>query len=765
MKAPASEPAHKPERSRTARHVYPFAAIVGQEEMKLALLLNVIDSSIGGVLIMGHRGTGKSTIVRALADLLPQIWRASRCLYGCDPQDAANLCVDCEINFSRDGKLRRERGRVCVVNLPLGATEDRVCGTINLERAIKEGVKAFDPGLLARAHRGFLYIDEVNLLEDHLIDLLLDVAVTGRNSVEREGISVEHPSQFVLIGSGNPEEGELRPQLLDRFGLHVEIKTVVDVEQRVSIVELREAFERDPAGFRSSVENQQEALRRRITRARKNLQQVEVPRALLRQIAELCLRLNIDGHRGELTIARAARALAAFDGRKRVTEEDVRRVATLALRHRLRRDPFEPTDSGARVQQQLEELLSGTNKENERHAGDQINQAQQSLSEDNQSVSQDSSSPYSSSSSTSHDSASRNEEKTARSAGEKNSSQSNQRQDEQQIFPTLDARLPPETTGQSSEASDNQNAGRQNLTRHSARHQKGATRALPGATRGRYVRPVATKATGARLALDATLRAAAMHAGAESVWQKGNRAWAIGVREKRSRFAFSSSSTVAIAPGDLRYKSFRQKRGTLFIFAIDTSGSMAANRIGQAKGALARVLRQAYVRRDRVALVSFRQQRAEVLMPPSQSVTRARRILDSLPVGGSTPLAAGIACALEIAERAARQKAERICLLLFTDGRSNVSLRAQDFSERATRQRLIDEELEGLGAALKQSGVETIVVDTQNHFTSRDEGRALSNRLHARYVYLPQSVAFEKGIDELEALIERGRNVSKRIEG
>src|SRR4051812_30345909 len=256
-------------RPRTANAaVYPFAGIVGQSEMKLALLLNVIDPSIGGVLIMGHRGTGKSTAVRALADLLPQMTRARDCFYGCDPFDEENLCDVCFARLSSNGKLLGERGRVPVVELPLGATEDRVCGTINIERALKEGVKSFEPGLLARSHRGFLYIDEVNLLEDHLVDLLLDVAVTGRNIVEREGVSIEHPARFVLVGSGNPEEGELRPQLLDRFGLQVEVKTVTDLDERVMIVERREAFERDPEGFCSLMRRGQESLRRKLAGAR-----------------------------------------------------------------------------------------------------------------------------------------------------------------------------------------------------------------------------------------------------------------------------------------------------------------------------------------------------------------------------------------------------------------------------------------------------------------------------------------------------------------
>ena len=241
--------------------VYPFSAIVGQDEMKLALILNVIDPLIGGILIMGHRGTGKSTAVRALADLLPAISVVSGCAYRCDPKDEQSLCAECKGKTASGARRKPELATIAVVELPLGATEDRVCGTIDIERALTDGVKSFEPGLLARANRGFLYIDEVNLLEDHLVDLLLDVAVTGRNRVERESISIEHPARFVLIGSGNPEEGELRPQLQDRFGLHVEVKTEGDLTQRVAIVERREAFDRASEAFRLSFAPEQEQLR------------------------------------------------------------------------------------------------------------------------------------------------------------------------------------------------------------------------------------------------------------------------------------------------------------------------------------------------------------------------------------------------------------------------------------------------------------------------------------------------------------------------
>jgi magnesium chelatase subunit I len=340
------------------RPVFPFSAIVGQEEMKLALILTVIDPHIGGVMIMGHRGTGKSTAVRSLADLLPPIARIKGCLYGCDPARPEEFCDDCMDRVERGEKLAREIGSVRVIDLPLGATEDRVCGTLDIERALTEGVKAFEPGLLAKANRGFLYIDEVNLLEDHLVDVLLDAAASGSNIVEREGISVRHPARFVLVGSGNPEEGDLRPQLLDRFGLHAQISTITDLDQRVEIVERRERFDRDAAAFRGEFNSEQDRIRKRISRARKSLLTVDLPRELMIKIAQLCAELRIDGHRGELTLSRAARALAAFEGRSIVRPDDAERVSVMSLRHRLRRDPLESIDSGVRIQQAAAKIFS-----------------------------------------------------------------------------------------------------------------------------------------------------------------------------------------------------------------------------------------------------------------------------------------------------------------------------------------------------------------------------------------------------------------------
>jgi magnesium chelatase subunit I len=347
---------------------FPFSAIVGQDEMKLALLVAAVEPGIGGVLVFGDRGTGKSTAVRALAALLPPVKVVVGCPYSCAPDKPAGVCAVCAPGpatsasararpRAEPAKLKSVTHPLPVVDLPLGATEDRVVGALDLERALAQGVKAFEPGLLARANRGFLYIDEVNLLEDHLVDVLLDVAASGENVVEREGLSIRHPGRFVLVGSGNPEEGELRPQLLDRFGLSVEVKTPTDMQQRIEVVKRRDAFERDSGAFIAHWHGEDAKVSKRITAGRKRLGEVEVPDAALERAATLCMKLGTDGLRGELTLMRAARALAALNGDRRVTDEHLQLVAPIALRHRLRRDPLDETGSTARVERAVAEVF------------------------------------------------------------------------------------------------------------------------------------------------------------------------------------------------------------------------------------------------------------------------------------------------------------------------------------------------------------------------------------------------------------------------
>eukprot|EP01018_Ginkgo_biloba_P000156 Gb_27010 [translate_table: standard] len=339
------------------RPVYPFAAIVGQDEMKLCLLLNVIDPKIGGVMIMGDRGTGKSTTVRSLVDLLPEIKVVANDPFNSDPEDPESMSEEVRQKVQREEQLPVISTKITMVDLPLGATEDRVCGTIDIEKALTEGVKAFEPGLLAKANRGILYVDEVNLLDDHLVDVLLDAAASGWNTVEREGISISHPARFILIGSGNPEEGELRPQLLDRFGMHAQVGTVRDAELRVKIVEERARFDKDPKDFRESYLQEQERLQNQISDARELLPRVQIDHGIRVKISQVCAELNVDGLRGDIVTNRAAKALAALKGREQVATEDVMTVIPNCLRHRLRKDPLESIDSGLLVVEKFYEVF------------------------------------------------------------------------------------------------------------------------------------------------------------------------------------------------------------------------------------------------------------------------------------------------------------------------------------------------------------------------------------------------------------------------
>ncbi|HEX6182264.1 MAG TPA: magnesium chelatase ATPase subunit I [Pyrinomonadaceae bacterium] len=712
-----ARPVHKRSAKRAApRPVFPFTAIVGQEEMKLALLLNVVSPSVGGVLVTGHRGTGKSTAVRALADLLPSLNVVRGCAYNCDPSDADALCEECADALASGAGPGRERRAVPVVELPLGATEDRVCGTIDLGRALRDGVKSFEPGLLARANRGFLYIDEVNLLEDHLVDLLLDVAATGRNRVEREGVSAEHPARFVLVGSGNPEEGELRPQLLDRFGLCVEVETERDLDRRVLIVEHRESFDEDPSAFNAAREGEQARLRRRVVRAASKFAGVKVPPAVLRQIAELCLRLGVDGHRGEITVARASRALAAFEGRAAVTAADVKRVAPMALRHRLRRDPLEQGGGGARVERAAEELFGGEGEGSEAASGGgHVRRSPTDFDEPD---------APSGAGRVKHRGDSNDVGATPRAEPRADAPGSSDQHAKESVVPPVEVGLRPDAlprqtgaatiSGQQPSAPSRRRAG---------------TRGSTFTARGRYAGASSSKSGRSSVALDATLRAAAVQR---------------TTRDARTPVAdVHVGLRVHVEPEALRFKRFRARVGTLYVFLVDTSGSMAANRIAQAKGALAQLLRRSYVNRDRVALVVFREGGAELLLPPSPSASRARALLDALPVGGATPLAAGLLRALDVARRAGADDVRRVRLVVFTDGRANVPLAGKTDAPVPERRERIRREIQSLGASLLKAGVVSLVVDTQNRFTADDSGRFLADALGGDYTRLPQMFVSE----------------------
>ena len=337
--------------------IFPFTAIVGQEEMKLALQLNVIDPKIGGVIIMGDRGTGKSTTIRAIADLLPEIEIVKDDPFNSHLTDPELMSSEILDSLKNGVGLETDFIKIPMVDLPLGATEDRVCGTIDIEKALTEGVKAFEPGLLAKANRGILYVDEVNLLDDHLVDILLDSAASGWNTVEREGISIRHPARFVLVGSGNPEEGELRPQLLDRFGMHAEIRTVREPILRVQIVEERTSFDRDPQQWIENYKEQQMELRERLISAKNILPKVNMEYENRVRISQVCSELKVDGLRGDIVVNRAAKAYAAYNGSTSVTQEDIKAIIVLCLRHRLRKDPLESIDSGDKVRKVFNEIF------------------------------------------------------------------------------------------------------------------------------------------------------------------------------------------------------------------------------------------------------------------------------------------------------------------------------------------------------------------------------------------------------------------------
>jgi magnesium chelatase subunit I len=339
---------------------FPFAAIIGQEEMKLALQLNVIDPKIGGVMIMGDRGTGKSTTIRALADLLPDITIIKNDPFNTDPFSESLIGENHESDPEDKHSYETEEIKIPMVELPLGATEDRVCGTINLKEILSGGSSTFEPGLLARANRGILYVDEINLLDDHLVDVLLDSAASGWNTVEREGISIKHPAKFILVGSGNPEEGELRPQLLDRFGMHAEIRTIREPNLRVKIVEERISFDLSPQSWFEKYETEQIEIQNRIINAQNVLKKVTIRKDFQLKISQICSELQIEGLRGDIVSTRAAKALAAFENRKEVTIEDIRRTITLCLRHRLRRDPMESISSGDKVETTFQKIFGDT---------------------------------------------------------------------------------------------------------------------------------------------------------------------------------------------------------------------------------------------------------------------------------------------------------------------------------------------------------------------------------------------------------------------
>ncbi|WP_086730490.1 putative cobaltochelatase [Streptomyces carpinensis] len=601
---------------------FPFTAVVGQDDLRLALLLNAVSPAVGGVLVRGEKGTAKSTAVRALSALLPEVAVVPGCRFSCDPAAPDPSCPDGP-HEPGTGAERPAR----MVELPVGASEDRLVGALDIERALAEGVKAFEPGLLADAHRGILYVDEVNLLHDHLVDLLLDAAAMGASYVEREGVSVRHAARFLLVGTMNPEEGELRPQLLDRFGLTVEVAASREPDQRVEVVRRRLAYDDDPAGFAARWAAEETAVRRRIVAARELLPSVRLGDGALRQIAATCAAFEVDGMRADIVMARTATALAAWAGRTDVLAEDVRQAALLALPHRRRRNPF---DAPGLDEDKLDETL-------EQFSGDDGD-------------GEDDPDPD----------------------GPGGGGQ-----------PTPDAG--PEGGG---DASARPEAGEGGQPQASGSREQSAARAsepfrtkvlsVPGigegaAGRRSRARTEHGRTTGARrpqgaltkLHLAATVQAAAPH------------------QRARGR----SGPGLVIRRDDLRQATREGREGNLVLFVVDASGSMAARqRMGAVKGAVLSLLLDAYQRRDKVGLVTFRGSAADVALPPTSSVDAAAVRLESLPTGGRTPLATGLLKAHEVlrVERL-RDPARRALVVVVTDGRATGGPEPVALAGRAAR--------------------------------------------------------------------------------
>ncbi len=612
------------------RPLYPFTALVGQERMKRALILNAINPRIGGLLIRGQKGTGKSTAVRALANLLPDIEVVADCPFSCPPDSPEMMCDACRARLERGEELPRRRRKMRVVELPINASEDRLVGSFDLEQAIAEGVRRFEPGLLAEANRGFLYVDEVNLLDDHLVDLLLDAAAMGVNVVEREGISYSHPARFILVGTMNPEEGELRPQLLDRFGLCVEIAGLDDVEERIEVITRRAAYERDPAGFVAEWQEREDALAARIVAAGRRLSYVQVSRTDLLAVAELCLQMGVQGHRADITIVETAITNAALEGREHLLSSDLQLAAELALPHRMKRQPLEGTgldrEQVARILESTSSPAGPTGK------NDPLTSPPAPPSPETPQASEP---PQTILRGGSSDELYR---VGLRSGGV--------------VFRPSEV-FRPRRLETPTDRRARRLPGRRSLTRTRRRQ-------------GRYITSRLPDAYGLTdPAFDAILRAAAP-------FQR--------CREHDGR-------AIVLRRWDLRQKVRMRRARNVILFVVDASWSMAAEaRMEATKGAILSLLMDAYQRRDRVGLVVFQRETAYLLLPPTNSVELARRRLEHIPTGGKTPLSRGLLLGYRILEQVRRQNPEAMPLLvLVTDGQGNVSMTELPPMEEACR--------------------------------------------------------------------------------
>ncbi|RLF24109.1 MAG: magnesium chelatase [Thermoprotei archaeon] len=678
--------------------VFPFTAIVGQERAKLALILNAINPLIGGVLLRGDRGTGKSTMVRAFAQVLPEIEVVADCPFNCNPYNVNEMCDSCYERYMRGEKLPIEKRRMKVVELPLNATIDRVVGTLDIRRAIKEGIKALEPGILAEANRNILYIDEVNLLDDYIVDVLLDAAAFGWNIVEREGISVKHPSRFILVGSMNPEEGELRPQILDRFGLVVEVEAITDPDLRCEIVKRVEEFHCDPESFVKKYEHEEVRLRERIRRAREIVSKVAMEDELVKLVAKVCVELHVSTHRAEIITVKCAKALAAFDGRTRVELSDVKKALELVLPHRLKKSPF---DESQEVRELLESLDIKFRKNQYRGQYEKFRVDRQS---------------------TSHHSQGRGEWSV--SLGELL-----RQHHPVMVITTMPFYRDIPTPPQYHAPLDRIFKVRKDFDITSniyprIKQQRVGSRVGHRASRRSYIKKVGGK-MGVYItymvpkdvkkvddiAVDATIRAAVLRM--------------IGWKVK--------APPIKVSDEDIRERVRRRPVSHLIILILDSSGSMAAlRRIELAKGILWNLAKRAYIDKDYVSLIVFRRNHAKILVEPTRNYKRVMLELERVPTGGKTPLSHALLEAYRLIKREKiKNKDLQVSLIIVTDGKANVPLNPSGS---------IEEEIRRLGTAIRKLGVRSLIVDTRLPFEvnlALDYMNELVEALNARCVRVP----------------------------
>ncbi|MCU0587557.1 MAG: VWA domain-containing protein [Syntrophobacteraceae bacterium] len=630
---------------------FPFSALVGQNLMKRALLLNVIDPSIGGVLIKGERGTAKSTGVRALAGLLPTIRVVSGCPFHCDPDDIDGFCPHCRESLGSGQPIPvLERG-IRLVNLPIGTTEDRLLGAIDIEKALKSGQKAFEPGLLAEAHRGILYVDEVNLLNDQIVDLFLDAAASGRNLVEREGISFSHASRFVLVGTMNPEEGDLRPQLLDRFGLSVSIEGIHTLSERVEIVKRRLSFEQNPRDFRAIWAQKDAELARNLVRAKESLPQVTFTEAILETSSRLAMAMETDGHRADIVMMKSARANAALEGRSRVSPEDLQLAARLALPHRIGKSPLRRSELS---EDKLQEIMSQASSLE--GAGEEW--------------------------SPTHQNPPRSVSRT-RACQSPIDAVTHLCKGSRTVHPDIP------------------------WHRIMAGSHRGRRFLVPAPQRGGTVHGSRIPRGGEALrdvSLMGTLRAAA----------------------PRQQNRGNGDVSPRILADDLRIRKRSRKTGLSLVMIVDSSASMRTNdRMSVTKGIIEALFQDMYLRRDKLGIITFRHTGAEVILPLSQNIRDAVDGIERLPVGGRTPLAAGLDLGIRMLTQEKRKNPETLpVMLIFSDGRPNISCFGGDPLEEALR----------AAEEIRRLGIQSILVDTEFNPMAVGYGYEITQRMGGTYL-------------------------------